>query len=176
MTLSLPYNNVVEDFSQDNSDKIHMTIMNLRKNIINDLIKNHKHSFQFGSDTELINDFERLMKHEIIDELKTNMSMNEEEPINESELIETIKKIIEKKIINRTHSVSSQITNELINLDNTKSSIYYNNYNKNNEYVNNTVRLNNFKKIDRYKQIHVIVMYIILILSCISFIYFYKNN
>ena len=44
-----------------------------------------------------------------------------------------------------------------------------------NKLITHQVRLNNLKKIYRYKTIKVYIMYIMLIVSCILFIYFYKK-
>ena len=49
------------------------------------------------------------------------------------------------------------------------------NINNHNKLITHQVRLNNLKKIYRYKTIKVYIMYVILIVSCILFIYFYKK-
>ena len=94
---------------------------------------------------------------------------------NSSTLLNNIKDTINIQITTPLKDIDT-ITSGLKDLDNIKSSIYNNNYNKNNLYINNTIRLNNLKKIDRYKEIHLIVMYIILFITCGLFVYFYKNN
>lgn len=164
MTLSLPYNIVEHQSNSMNPlDKY-----NIKKPILKDATLKSGQKF----DTEFEKDFEKLIKDDLLNILAKDRIKNDDQTIGSGKLISKIKDIINTKLTNKLdYSVASTLKGD----DSTKASVYTTNYENNKTYIENQIRLNNLNKINRYKEIHIIIMYIILFISCGLFAYFYKK-